>query len=126
MRAVLSSRRRPAVGANIGEIARRFYPHMFGAHPELLDGMFNRGNQACGEQQQSLAGSVATFATALLETPPRTPESLLRRTHTSSVAGHSRRPVPDRARQPDVGDRRRPRRCRDPRRSQAAWDEVYG
>ncbi len=69
----------PAVGANIGEIARRFYPHMFGAHPELLDGMFNRGNQARGEQQQSLAGSVATFATALLETPPRTPESLLRR-----------------------------------------------
>ena len=69
----------PAVGANIGEIARRFYPHMFGAHPELLDGMFNRGNQARGEQQQSLAGSVASFATALLETPPRTPESLLRR-----------------------------------------------
>ena len=52
---------------------------MFGAHPELLDGIFNRGNQARGEQQQSLAGSVATFATALVETPPRTPESLLRR-----------------------------------------------
>ena len=69
----------PAVGANIGEIAQRFYPHMFGAHPELLDGIFNRGNQARGEQQQSLAGSVASFATALLETPPRTPESLLRR-----------------------------------------------
>ena len=69
----------PAVGANIGEIAKRFYPHMFGAHPELLDGLFNRGNQARGEQQQSLAGSVATFATGLVETPPRTPESLLRR-----------------------------------------------
>ena len=69
----------PAVGANIGEIARRFYPHMFGAHPELLDGIFNRGNQARGEQQQSLAGSVASFASALVETPPRTPESLLRR-----------------------------------------------
>ena len=27
----------PAVGANIGEIAQRFYRHMFGAHPELLD-----------------------------------------------------------------------------------------
>ena len=49
----------PAVGENIGEIAKRFYPHMFGAHPELLDGLFNRGNQARGEQQQSLAGSVA-------------------------------------------------------------------
>ena len=69
----------PVVGANIGEIAKRFYPHMFGAHPELVDGIFNRGNQARGEQQQSLAGSVATFASALVETPPRTPESLLRR-----------------------------------------------
>ena len=64
----------PAVGANVGEIARRFYPHMFGAHPELLDGVFNRGNQARGEQQQSLAGSVASFASGLVETPPRTPE----------------------------------------------------
>jgi nitric oxide dioxygenase len=69
----------PVVGAHIGEIASRFYRHLFDAHPELLDGTFNRGNQARGEQQQSLAGSVATFATALLETPPRMPESLLRR-----------------------------------------------
>jgi nitric oxide dioxygenase len=69
----------PVVGAHIGEIASRFYGHLFDAHPELLDGTFNRGNQARGEQQQSLAGSVATFATALLETPPRMPESLLRR-----------------------------------------------
>jgi nitric oxide dioxygenase len=69
----------PVVGQHIGTIANRFYGHMFAARPELMDGVFNRGNQARGEQQQSLAGSVATFATALLEDPPRTPESLLRR-----------------------------------------------
>src|SRR3954451_21772055 len=69
----------PVVGAHVGEIASRFYRHLFVEHPELLDGVFNRGNQARGEQQRSLAGSVATFATALVETPERTPESLLRR-----------------------------------------------
>ena len=69
----------PVVGAHVGEIASRFYRHLFAEHPELLDGVFNRGNQARGEQQRSLAGSVATFATALVETPERTPESLLRR-----------------------------------------------
>ena len=62
-----------------GEIAQRFYGHLFAAHPELLDGTFNRGNQARGEQQQALAGSVAAFATALVETPDRLPESLLSR-----------------------------------------------
>ena len=69
----------PVVGAHVGEIAARFYRHMFAEHPELLDGVFNRGNQARGEQQRSLAGSVASFASALVETPSRTPESLLRR-----------------------------------------------
>ena len=69
----------PVVGTHVGEIAARFYRHMFAEHPELLDGVFNRGNQARGEQQRSLAGSVASFASALVETPPRTPESLLRR-----------------------------------------------
>src|SRR5690242_5336895 len=69
----------PVVGAHVDEIASRFYRHLFAEHPELLDGVFNRGNQARGEQQRSLAGSVATFATALVETPGRTPESLLRR-----------------------------------------------
>ncbi|MBV9922611.1 MAG: hypothetical protein JOY78_17410 [Pseudonocardia sp.] len=39
----------PVVGANIGEIASRFYRHLFAEHPELLDGVFNRGNQARGE-----------------------------------------------------------------------------
>jgi nitric oxide dioxygenase len=47
----------PVVGAHVGEIASRFYRHLFAEHPELLDGVFNRGNQARGEQQRSLAGS---------------------------------------------------------------------
>jgi nitric oxide dioxygenase len=83
---VLSDRSRPvvqatlpAVAENIGEIARRFYEHMFGAHPELLDGTFNRGNQAEGTQQVALAGSVAAFASALVETPEQLPDHLLNR-----------------------------------------------
>ena len=69
----------PAVGQHVGEIARRFYGRLFAAHPELLDGTFNRGNQARGEQQQALAGSVAAFATALVSTPGSPPEKLLSR-----------------------------------------------
>ncbi|MQA33212.1 globin domain-containing protein [Modestobacter roseus] len=69
----------PVVAENIEEIARRFYGHMFGAHPELLDGTFNRGNQAAGTQQVALAGSVAVFATALLKDPEQVPEQLLSR-----------------------------------------------
>ena len=69
----------PVVGQHIGEIAQRFYRHMFATHPELLDGTFNRGNQARGEQQQALAGSVAAFASTLIQKPEHVPESLLRR-----------------------------------------------
>jgi nitric oxide dioxygenase len=45
----------------------------------LLDGTFNRGNQLDGSQQQALAGSVAGFATVLVNTPGRVPEKLLSR-----------------------------------------------
>jgi len=38
-------------------------------HPELLNGTFNRGNQADGTRQQALAGSVAAFAATLVNTP---------------------------------------------------------
>jgi nitric oxide dioxygenase len=69
----------PVVGANINEITSRFYPHMFEAHPELLDGMFNRANQRGGLQQQALAGSVAAFATELVKKPEHLPENLLSR-----------------------------------------------
>ena len=67
----------PVLGEHIGKIAERFYSHMFTEHPELLDGTFNRGNQASGEQQQALAGSVAAFAGSLVQTPERVPENLL-------------------------------------------------
>src|SRR4051812_10683487 len=69
----------PVVGENIGKIAERFYQHLFGEHPELLDGIFNRGNQAEGTQQQALAGSVAMFASALVNHPDHLPEHLLSR-----------------------------------------------
>jgi len=69
----------PVVGQHIGAIAGRFYEHMFAAHPELMDGTFNRGNQTSGEQQQALAGSVAAFATALVTTPMHLPQNLLSR-----------------------------------------------
>ncbi|MCS7484067.1 globin domain-containing protein [Umezawaea endophytica] len=42
-------------------ISGRFYDRMFEAHPELLD-LFNRGNQANGQQRQALAMSVAAVA----------------------------------------------------------------
>jgi nitric oxide dioxygenase len=69
----------PVVGEHIGEIAHRFYAHMFAAHPEFQDGMFNRGNQAEGSQPKALAGSVAVFATTLLADPPQIPDRLLTR-----------------------------------------------
>ncbi|MFB0834590.1 globin domain-containing protein [Arthrobacter halodurans] len=69
----------PVVGENIQEIARRFYGHMFSAHPELLDGLFNRGNQADGRQQQALAGSIAAFAGYLVDKPEQLPDHLLSR-----------------------------------------------
>ena len=65
----------PTVGAHIQEIAQCFYRHLFTTHPELLDGTFNRGNQADGTQQQALAGSVAAFAAALVNTPDHLPDS---------------------------------------------------
>ncbi|MFF1461736.1 globin domain-containing protein [Streptomyces sp. NPDC058330] len=69
----------PAVGAAIGEIADLFYRKLFDAHPELLRDLFNRGNQASGAQRQALAGSVAAFATQLVEHPGTRPDVMLGR-----------------------------------------------
>ncbi|GAB1640634.1 globin domain-containing protein [Krasilnikovia sp. MM14-A1259] len=69
----------PVVGAHIDTITQRFYGHLFAEHPDLIDGTFNRGNQAAGAQQQALAGSVAAFAGALVNRPDRLPERLLAR-----------------------------------------------
>lgn len=59
----------PAVGAAIGEITELFYGKLFAAHPELIRDLFNRGNQNAGLQKQALAGSIAAFATYLVEHP---------------------------------------------------------
>jgi nitric oxide dioxygenase len=78
----------PVVGENIQTITQRFYKHLFEAHPELLDGVFNRGNQADGHQQQALAGSIAAYATMLLTRPDEVPEALLSRiSHKHAALG---------------------------------------
>ncbi|MEV6193604.1 globin domain-containing protein [Streptomyces sp. NPDC051920] len=69
----------PVVGAAIGEITERFYAGLFSAHPELLRNLFNRGNQAAGTQRQALAGSIAAFATHLVEHPDERPDAMLGR-----------------------------------------------
>ncbi|WP_030245941.1 globin domain-containing protein [Streptomyces sp. NRRL S-350] len=69
----------PVVGAALDEITTRFYARMFADRPELLDGMFNRGNQASGAQRQALAGSIAAYAGALVHDPEAAPEALLDR-----------------------------------------------
>lgn len=69
----------PAVGGALDEITERFYGTMFAEQPQLLDGLFNRGNQAGGEQRRALAGSVAAFAQALVADPDARPDALLSR-----------------------------------------------
>lgn len=69
----------PAVGAAIEEITALFYRKLFDAHPELLSDLFNRGNQANGEQRKALAGSIAAFAGMLLERPDSRPDAMLAR-----------------------------------------------
>lgn len=57
----------PAVRGAVLEIAGRFYQRVFQDIPELLN-LFNRGNQASGEQRRALAGSVVAFAEHLTGT----------------------------------------------------------
>jgi len=78
----------PAVAGALDEITTRFYDTMFNDRPELLDGMFNRGNQASGAQRRALAGSIAAFATALLDDPDTRPDVLLARiAHKHTAVG---------------------------------------
>ncbi|MFI7700571.1 globin domain-containing protein [Nonomuraea sp. NPDC049480] len=78
----------PVVGASLDAITTRFYETMFAERPELLDGLFNRGNQANGEQRRALAGSIAAFATWLLEHPDERPDELLARiAHKHTAVG---------------------------------------
>ncbi|GAA1773206.1 FAD-binding oxidoreductase [Pseudarthrobacter sulfonivorans] len=69
----------PLVGSRIGAITPKFYARLFAAHPELLDGLFSRSNQRSGDQQQALAGSIAAFATHLVNNPGTLPETVLSR-----------------------------------------------
>ncbi|TFD34695.1 hemin transporter [Cryobacterium sp. TMT1-19] len=69
----------PLVGERMPEIAKNFYGRMLTAHPDLFDGLFSRSNQKNGSQQQALAGSIAVFATYLVQNPGTTPEAMLSR-----------------------------------------------
>ncbi len=69
----------PVIGAAIGDITPVFYRRLFAAHPELLRDLFNRGNQAQGDQQRALAGSIAAYATLLVDLDGPEPETVLAR-----------------------------------------------
>ncbi|MEU7544756.1 globin domain-containing protein [Streptomyces sparsogenes] len=115
----------PAVGGALDQITARFYGTMFAEQPELLDGLFNRANQASGEQRQALAGSIAGFAQALLADPDARPDALLARiAHKHAALGVTEdqytivhkylfRAIGD-----VLGDAATPEVA-------AAWDEVY-
>ncbi|MDG3013174.1 globin domain-containing protein [Speluncibacter jeojiensis] len=69
----------PAIGGAIGDITPLFYGKMFAAHPELEKDLFNRGNQAAGDQQRALAGAIAVYATILVDENAPAPSALLSR-----------------------------------------------
>ena len=53
------------------QITSEFYPNMFAAHPELMR-VFNKANQAVGEQPVALASSVVAYAVQLID--PEAPD----------------------------------------------------
>ncbi|MHA7134248.1 globin domain-containing protein [Oerskovia turbata] len=69
----------PVIGGAIGDITPIFYRRMFAAHPELIQDLFNRGNQAQGDQQRALAGAIAVYATMLVDPEQPAPSALLGR-----------------------------------------------
>lgn len=54
------------VAENAETITGTFYPDMFAAHPELMR-VFNKANQAVGEQPKALAASVVAYAVNLID-----------------------------------------------------------
>ncbi|WP_216586738.1 globin domain-containing protein [Streptomyces brasiliscabiei] len=115
----------PVVGASLTTITEVFYRRLFEERPELLRDLFNRTNQATGAQREALAGSVAAFATLLVERPGIRPDAVLARIahkHVSLGITADQYPLVGRhllgavaevlgdAVTPEVG---------------AAWDEVY-
>lgn len=69
----------PVIGAAIDEITPVFYRRMFAARPDLERDLFNRGNQAQGDQQRALAGAVAAYATLLVTEGGPDPKDVLAR-----------------------------------------------
>ena len=69
----------PVIASRIEQITPIFYRRMFAAHPELERDLFNRGNQAQGEQQRALAGAIAAYATLLVGEQQQDVDSLLAR-----------------------------------------------
>nr|WP_123670249.1 globin domain-containing protein [Actinocorallia herbida] len=69
----------PVIGAHLDRIAERFYGRLFEARPELLRDLFNRGNQANGDQRRALAGSIAAWAGLLLADEGADPRAVISR-----------------------------------------------
>jgi len=83
---MLSDTSRPVIEATAGVVSSRmdhitddFYRRLFEAHPDLLDGMFSRSNQASGHQSRALSGSIVAFAGHMLANPDTLPETMLSR-----------------------------------------------
>lgn len=67
---------------------------MFAAHPELLR-VFNKGNQATGEQSRALAASVVAYAVQLIDPSAPSFQHVMRRIaykHISWASGRSSTP----------------------------------
>ncbi|MGW4365513.1 globin domain-containing protein [Nocardia takedensis] len=69
----------PLVGAHVDEISTVFYRRLFQHHPDLERDLFNRADQADGDQPRALAASIAAFATHLVDPATPRPASMLAR-----------------------------------------------
>ena len=83
---MLSEKSRPIIEATLPIIAERinditpdFYRRMFAARPDLMDGMFSRSSQLEGTQPKALAGSIAVFASYIVQNPDSYPDEVLSR-----------------------------------------------
>jgi nitric oxide dioxygenase len=115
----------PVIGAAIDEITPVFYRRLFAAHPELERDLFNRGNQAQGDQQRALAGAIAAYATLLVTEGGPDPRAVLTRIahkHASLGITEDQYPIVHEhlfaAIVEVLGDAVTPEVA-------AAWDEVY-